>query len=347
MRWMLGTGLSSVQCIVFVITMRITHAHDNGRPAMNLQQLDHLLALAETGSFSRASEKVHLTQPALSRSIQMLEQELGMQLVDRIGKRNELTPFGAMVLARAKRISTEAHELKRAAALLADGQAGSVRLGLGAAPGALFSGPLLIEMLRNHPRVGLQLHGGSPELQLAALRARTLDALVLTYRAVAPREDLHIEVLPTLRSGFVCRRDHPLLAQGGGKPVRFDALTRYPVISTMVSDDVARTLVARYGSDASPQRWLHVSSEDIGALIGAVRNTDAIFLGVLAATRALQDSGELAELKVHPAAGLSAQFAFVTLEGRTEAPALQLVRSFCVALARAGAGRPAAGQPTA
>ncbi|MGJ7567563.1 LysR family transcriptional regulator [Variovorax sp. GB1R11] len=312
---------------------------------MNLQQLDHLLALAETGSFSRASEKVHLTQPALSRSIQMLEQELGMQLVDRIGKRNELTPFGAMVLARAKRISTEAHELKRAAALLADGQAGSVRLGLGAAPGALFSGPLLIEMLRNHPRVGLQLHGGSPELQLAALRARTLDALVLTYRAVPPREDLHIEVLPTMRSGFVCRRDHPLLEQGRRKPVRFDALTRYPVISTMVSDDVARTLVARYGSDASPQRWLHVSSEDIGALIGAVRNTDAILLGVLAATRALQDSGELAELKVHPAAGLSAQFAFVTLEGRTEAPALQLVRSFCVAQARSGAGRPASDQP--
>jgi len=309
---------------------------------MNLQQLDHLLALAETGSFSRASEKVHLTQPALSRSIQMLEQELGMQLVDRIGKRNELTPFGAMVLARAKRISTEAHELKRAAALLSEGQAGSVRLGLGAAPGALFSSPLLIHMLRNHPKVGLQLHGGGPELQLAALRSRNLDAVVLTYRAVAPREDLHIEVLPTMRSGFVCRCDHPLLKQGSGKPVRFEELAQHPVISTMVSDDVARILVERYGSDASPQRWLHVSSEDIGTLIEAVRNTDAVFLGVLAATRALQDSGELAELKVEPAAGISAQFAFVTLDGRTEAPALRLVLEFCVGLARAGADQPAA-----
>ncbi|MGJ7605957.1 LysR family transcriptional regulator [Variovorax sp. LT1R20] len=301
---------------------------------MNLQQLDHLLALAETGSFSRASERVHLTQPALSRSIQMLEQELGMQLVDRVGKRNELTPFGAMVLARAKRISAEAHELKRAAALLAEGQAGSVRLGFGAAPSALFSAPLLIHMLRNHPRVGVQLHGGGPELQLAALRARAIDAVVLTYRAVSPREDLHIDVLPTMRSGFVCRRGHPLLQQGASV-VRFGDLTRYPVISTMVSDDVARLLVERYGSEASPQRWLHVSSEEIGALIEAVRNTDAVFLGVLAATRALLDSGELVELKVEPAAGLNAQFAFVTLQGRTEAPALQLVRSFCVSLAQA------------
>ena len=117
--------------------------------------------------------------------------------------------------------------------------------------------------------------------------------------------------------------------------MRFGDLTRYPVISTMVSDDVARLLVERYGSEASPQRWLHVSSEEIGALIEAVRNTDAIFLGVLAATRALLDSGELVELKVDPTAGLNAQFAFVTLAGRTEAPALQLVRSFCVDLARA------------
>ena len=76
--------------------------------------------------------------------------------------------------------------------------------------------------------------------------------------------------------------------------------------------------------------------------IEAVRNTDAVFLGVLAATRALQDSGELSELRVTPAAGLSAQFAFVTLEGRTEAPALRLVREFCVGLAQAGADQPTA-----
>lgn len=140
--------------------------------------------------------------------------------------RNELTPFGAMVLSRAKRISMEAHELKRAAALLLDGEAGVVRLGMGAAPSAFFSAPLLIHMLRAHPRVRVQLIGGGPELQLAALRARTVDALVLTYRAVQPREDLNIDVLPGMRSGFVCRRGHPLLKRRG-TPVQFADLARY------------------------------------------------------------------------------------------------------------------------
>jgi len=297
---------------------------------MNLQQLDHLLALAETGSFSRASEKVHLTQPALSRSIQMLEQELGLPLVDRIGKRNELTPFGRLALARAQRIAMEAQELRRSAALLAEGQAGRVRLGLAGAPSALFAGPLLSHMLRHHPGVGLQLRSGGHELQLAALRARSVDALLLTYRSVAPREDLHIEVLPRLRSGFVCRRDHPLLAPS--RPVRFADMARFPLLSTTVSDDVARSLVERYGDAAAPQRWLQVSSDEIGALVSAVRDTDAIFLGVLAATGALLDSGELVELQVKPAALLDAQFALVTLEGRTEPPALRFVREFCTQL---------------
>lgn len=80
---------------------------------MNLKHLAHWLALAETGSFSRAAEKLHITQSALSRSIQVLEEELGGPLVDRIGKKNELTPLGQSVLERARRIVHEAQELRQ------------------------------------------------------------------------------------------------------------------------------------------------------------------------------------------------------------------------------------------
>lgn len=135
-----------------------------------------------------------------------------------------------------------------------------------------------------------------------------------------------------MRSGFVCRRQHPL-AQRRARRVEFGELTQYPMISTGVSDDVTRILVEHHGSQANPQRWLHVSSDEIGALIQAVRNSDAIFLGVLAATRALLQTGELVELELHPITQLNAQFTFITLEGRTEAPSLQLVRSFCADLA--------------
>ena len=88
---------------------------------MNLKHLAHWLALAETGSFSRAAEKLHITQSALSRSIQVLEEDLGGPLVDRVGKKNELTPLGQLVLKRAQRIVHEAKELQQGAALLQQG----------------------------------------------------------------------------------------------------------------------------------------------------------------------------------------------------------------------------------
>ncbi len=296
---------------------------------MNIAQLQHFVALAETRSFSRASEQVHVTQSALSRSIQMLEQELGLPLVDRVGKHNELTPFGTLVLAQARQIVLQTAELKRAAASMAEGVAGDIRLGVGSAPGALFAAPLMTHMLRAFPQVRMRLVGGGPEAQLAELRARQVDGLLLTYRAVPPAPDLGIEVLPALRSGFVCRADHPLCHL---QKVRFKDLRAFPLLSTQVSDDAARTLVERYGATANPHTWMQSSSEDVGSLMRTVQATDAVFLGVIAVAQAQLPQGALCELAVSPEAKLQAQFAFVTLRGRAEPPALAVIRDFCKAL---------------
>jgi len=296
---------------------------------MNIAQLQHFVALAETRSFSRASETVHVTQSALSRSIQMLEQELGLPLVDRIGKQNELTPFGRLVLAQAQQIVLQTAELKRAAASMAEGVAGDIRLGVGSAPSALFAAPLMTHMLREFPKVRVQLLGGSPEMQLAQLRARQVDGLLLTYRAVPPAPDLRVEVLPALRSGFLCRAGHPL---GEGQKVRFKELRSFPLLSTKVSDDAARTLVERYGAAANPHTWMQHASEDVASLLRTVQATDALFLGVIAVAQAQWPRDALREVMVSPEARLQAQFAFVTLNGRAEPPALAVIRDFCKAL---------------
>lgn len=175
---------------------------------MNLKALEHLLALADTGSFSRAAEQCCLTQSALSRSIQNLEQALGGQLLDRIGKRNELTPLGCEVVARARRILLEASELRRSAERL-QGGGGSIRVGLGSGPGALLTTPLLCHAAEQHPDLRVSITRGPTELQLLQLRARQLDALVVDARRVAPAPDLQIDPLgdqqassaaPTIRS---------------------------------------------------------------------------------------------------------------------------------------------------
>ena len=124
--------------------------------------LEHLLAVADTGSFSRAAEQQHLTQSALSRSIQTLEDDLGARLIDRGGKRNELTPLGQAVAVCAWRMVFEAAELRRSTALLKQGDLGAIRIGLGSGPGAMLMTPFLIHMARRHPGVQVSVSPARP-----------------------------------------------------------------------------------------------------------------------------------------------------------------------------------------
>lgn len=294
---------------------------------MNLKHLAHWLALAETGSFSRAAEKLHITQSALSRSIQVLEEELGGPLVDRIGKKNELTPLGLSVLERARRIVHEAQELRQGAALLQQGGLGSLRVGLGSGPGAMLMTPWLRYMAENHPTVHVAVSRGSTELQLVQLRERQLDALVVDVRRVTIAPDLKMAHIVEMRAGFVCRQGHPLLHAG---PVPFDALLAYPIASTPLSQEVARLMVDHYGPRADPAQMTTLQCEDIASLIDVVRQTDAIYLGIVGAARQGLTDGTLVELTMDPPFRGGARLALITLAGRTELPVMAVFREFVI-----------------
>jgi DNA-binding transcriptional LysR family regulator len=294
---------------------------------MNLRHLEHWLALADTGSFSRAAEKLHITQSALSRSIQALEEELGGPLVDRIGKRNELTPLGRTVLEHARRIVHEAAELKQGAAVLQQGGMGKLRLGLGSGPGAILMTPWLVYMGQHFPTVHVAVTRGPAELQVQQLRDRHLDALVVDLRRVVPAADLLIGPIYDVPAGMICRAGHPLLKRFRG-PMPFEALLDYPIASTPLSDEVARMMVAQYGGAADPAQMTTLQCEEIASLIDTVCQTDAIYLGILGAARRELASGELVALKVSPSLDAGARLGMVTLAGRTELPVMAEFRKF-------------------
>jgi len=292
---------------------------------VNLAQFQHLIALADTQSFSKAAERVHLTQPALSRSIQSLESALGARLVDRIGRRNELTPFGLSVVERARRIAFEATELLQSASQSNQGDGTRLHVGLGSGPGALLSVPLMLHMTQQHPRARLSIVRGGIALQLQALRARELDAIVVDVHSLDTGADLAIERLPELRAGCIARSTHPL---AGRARVTVEQLRRYPVVSTAMSDTIARALQERFGPQGNPQRLVTLRCEDILACLAVVRASDAIFLGVVAPARARIASGELTELSLARGASIHASLAIVTLAGRSEAPLMPMLRDF-------------------
>ena len=285
---------------------------------MTLVQLKHLIELASNGSFSQSADKLHLTQPALSRSIKALEDELGQALFDRVGRRNELTAFGTQVVQRARALVDEADELKRTGQLLKSGELGQLRVGMGSGPGAMLMTPLLMVMANEHPQAHIDISRGSTPLLVQALRDRTLDALILDIRSLQPAPDLKVEALQEMNGAFMCRPGHPLAKK---QHVSFAQLRDFPIASTPLSDEVARVLMERYGSAAHPQQLVNLRCEEISSLLDVARTSDAIVLAIRAA------APDLVELHVQPALNAKAKFGLVTIAARTEPPLLGKVRA--------------------
>lgn len=285
---------------------------------MTLVQLRHLIALAETGSFSRAAQAQFLTQPALSRSIRALEDELGMPLFDRVGRRIELTAFGRATLERARLLVSDAEELQGSGRRSLDGGRGVLRIGMGSGPGAMLMTPLLMTIALEHPLVHVEIARGGTELLVQSLRARTLDALVVDARSLKPAPDLRTDLQFEMRGAFMVRRGHPLTKLRSGPT--FADIGRYPIASTPLSDEVARILIARYGPQAHPAQCVTLRCDEVASLVEVAEHSDAVVLAIRAA------APTLVELTLRPALDATARLGLVTLARRTEAPLLPIVR---------------------
>jgi DNA-binding transcriptional LysR family regulator len=285
---------------------------------MTLVQLRHLIALADQASFSKAAQAAHISQPALSRSIRALEDELALPLVDRIGRRVELTVHGRDALERARQIVFDADELRARGQRVKAHAAGTLRIGMGSGPGAMLMTALLQTVCAEHRRLRLEITRSGTEALVQSLRAKALDGLVVDARSLKPAPDLRADFLHEMRGAFMVRRGHRLARPR--RALGFDALREYPIASTPLSDEVARLLVERYGPQAHPESCVTLRCDELSSLIELARSTDAVLLAVRAA------APDLVELKLTPPLDATARFGLVTLARRTESPALDLVR---------------------
>lgn len=286
---------------------------------MTLVQLRHFISLAQTGSFVKSAAELFLTQPALSRSIKALEGELGLPLFDRIGRHSELTPFGRDALQRARALMLSADDLRDSARQAGDDQEGVLRIGMGSGPGAMLMTPLLQQTARERPRFRVEIARGRTDLLVQALRDRTLDALIVDARSMRPAPDLNAQLLCEMRGAFMVRRGHPLARRRS--TLSFDDLLHFPIASTPLSDEVARTLVERYGPQAHPDGCVTLRCDEVPSLVDVTRHSDAVLLAIRAA------APDLVELTLRPALTATARFGLITLRRRTEPPGLAGVRA--------------------
>lgn len=130
---------------------------------MDLRHLRYFQAVAEELSFSKASRRLRIAQPALSRAVQELEQDLGTRLIERNRRTMALTPAGAVLLAESAVVLERLEESLRKVKRTAAGEEGELRLGYIGPPTKSFLGRLLAEYRRRFPKVSLHLEERTPE----------------------------------------------------------------------------------------------------------------------------------------------------------------------------------------
>lgn len=312
---------------------------------MGLRQLHHFVTLVEQGSFARAAAALHLSQPALTRSIQALEADLGI-LVDRSYGKVRPTAAGALVLERARRMLRESRELRRDLQLLDDVEIGEIRAGFGPFAASFLLDPVLEALVRRYPRLRIDVETADTTTMLRALEAERLDVFVGESRSLAQLAHLQIERLPALETGIFVRAAHPLAQQ---RDLSLAALRDYPVAGPRLPARIQQYFrealqAADSGTTADDSTGLlTVTCNDMHALRALMLSGDAVALVPVAMMAEACAQGAALPLRMRPPHDLRAQYGIVSLAGHTPSPA---TRAFVAQVHAALAGYPAAGTGT-
>jgi len=153
---------------------------------VDLRQLEIIRAIAETGSFTAAGERLHVSQSAVSRQVLLLEEELGEPVFHRVGRRVRITPAGDALLQLSHRIFQDVHDTIAGISDRQESLRGTLRL-VGGMTVCLYVFPtLLAELRRQHPQLELKITAGSTEKCVAQLRSGAADLALLTLPVDSP-----------------------------------------------------------------------------------------------------------------------------------------------------------------
>jgi DNA-binding transcriptional LysR family regulator len=285
---------------------------------VNLKRLEQLIAVAEEGSVAAAARRVHLSQPALTRSIQVLEEEAGLQLCDRGARGATLTAAGRMVVARAQRILFETRCLRRDLTLLRQHVIGSVQVGFGPFAAASLLPELLCNLHRDWPKLNVTADINDASVLLQALHAEMLDLMVVSPRVIPQTADLEVHRLRPEQAGFFVRASHPLCGAGQVTPTQLREAALVSAPFPPRGQAALRKLLGCRSDDKLPFR---LESNDLRALTHLACHSDAILLAPVRALRTEVAAGALVQLEIGDSDALALQFAVVHLAQRTLSPA--------------------------
>lgn len=209
---------------------------------MNLRQIDYALAVAEEENFTRAAERCHIVQSALSHQIARLEEEFGTRLFERTSRHVSLTPAGRVFVTHARQVQEAAQRLHDEMAAATGEIRGSLTIGTIGTLTVTDLPQLLATYHQRYPQVDIRLHGGMSDQLLQELREQRTDAAFIGVWPGEPVNGVEARLLSEEALVALLHPGHPLASR-----------------SSLTLAELARQTLVDYQAGSGPRQQTDVA----------------------------------------------------------------------------------------
>jgi len=286
---------------------------------LDLKRLGHVIALVEERHFARAAERVHLSQPAFSRSIQSIERDVGMRLFDRETGDVKPTAAGAFLAERARTLLFDARSLQRDTALYRDSQLGDTAFGVGPFPAATLLPAVAIALRQRYPAIGVRVEVNNWQLLLERLLAEDIEFFVADVRDLPQDRRIEVWSLGRQPAHFYVRGGHPLV----GRECTCAEAWRFGMGTIRLPSAMRQLLSRLLGLPHGRELPVAMECDDISLLRTLALCTDTVIAVADAAVREEVAAGRLVRLSMQDLPAVYADMGIVALANRTPSPMAQ------------------------
>jgi DNA-binding transcriptional LysR family regulator len=297
---------------------------------MDLRQLEYFLRVAQRRNISTAASELNITQPTLTKSIKLLEDQLGVKLFDRLPRGVALTSFGTTLKRHAEAIHVQMKDAGDEITALRNGTFGTVRIGAGPAWLRRHLPLAVAKTIAKHPDIHVQIDGSFDETLLRSLRQGELDFVVAEIPAPEDQRDFDVAPLTADKLGVCCRSGHPLTAR---RNIKMRDLLHFPWLKPPRVTRAQSRLNAIFTANDLPLPKATVESGSLGLLLNVLRQSDALTY-MVSKTLLTREGEGLLMLNV-PSLTLSREAGIITRRGSWLPPAalhvIEELRIVCAA----------------
>jgi len=241
---------------------------------LDFRKLRYVVAVAQVHSLTAAARLLSITQPALTRCISEVEEELGFQIFVRLPRGVSLTEEGERFVNRARVLLADLEALSE------DFQFGATaarkKLRIGGAPGTYLSlaANSLAQFVQESSNVDISTSMGLPREIFPRLETGELDLVLTTTFHLQHWPDLPVEILAPLQFAYMVKKGHPLENR---KKITRDDIQEFPAILGATSDSLHLDMVELQGKQGLPPLHAPYVTDDFSLIFALLNQTDAYF----------------------------------------------------------------------